>query len=235
VKVHEILSEDGRIVKGVNTTTDVGVGQIPIEAKKFGNTVDRDGHPPTLSTKVKGKSTNVLYNLGLTECARRTDEGVGRGVAYLFDIIFNKGLNIKTAGSKALEYIHKLQDMIRKRPPEQLDLFKPTSPKTVRDLSPEEATQIDNLLSTLDDQAKIYDDLIKNGKPTKDIEAYMRRTLLDIEDIRTGRFHTSSKPKSKISSEPDLDKQAKAVRKGRAVGQAQLDLDDLSRKGYPKE
>ena len=66
MRLHE-LNEDGRIVKGVNTTVDVGVGQIPIEAKKFGFNVDKDGHPPTLSTKVKGKSTNVLFNLGVLE------------------------------------------------------------------------------------------------------------------------------------------------------------------------
>ena len=57
----------GRIVKGVNTTPDVGVGEIPKQAAKFGNKVDKDGRPPTLSSKVKGKSTNVLFNLGLTE------------------------------------------------------------------------------------------------------------------------------------------------------------------------
>jgi len=59
------MDEDGRIVKGVNTTPDVDVNQIPKEAGKFGNKVDKDGRPPTLSTKVKGKSTNVLFNLGM--------------------------------------------------------------------------------------------------------------------------------------------------------------------------
>ena len=59
--------EWGKIVKGVNTTPDVGVDQIPIEAAKFGNKVDKNGVPPSMSTKVKGKSTNVLFNLGLTE------------------------------------------------------------------------------------------------------------------------------------------------------------------------
>ena len=59
--------EWGRIVKGVNTTPDVSTNEIPRQAKKFGNTVDKDGRPPTLSKKVKGKSTNVLFNLGLTE------------------------------------------------------------------------------------------------------------------------------------------------------------------------
>ncbi|MDC6481020.1 hypothetical protein PQZ46_00555 [bacterium] len=61
------LYEDGRIVKGVNTTVDVGPDEIKIQAAKFGNTVDKDGRPPTLSKKVKGKSTNVLFNLGMTE------------------------------------------------------------------------------------------------------------------------------------------------------------------------
>ena len=57
----------GRIIKGVNTTVDVGVDQTSIEASKFGNKVDKDGKPPTLSSKVKGASTNVAFNLGLTE------------------------------------------------------------------------------------------------------------------------------------------------------------------------
>ena len=61
------LLEHGRIVKGVNTTVDVGVDEIKTQAAKFGNTVDKDGRPPTLSKKVKGSSTNVLFNLGLTE------------------------------------------------------------------------------------------------------------------------------------------------------------------------
>ena len=66
MKISDLL-EDGRIVKGVNTTPDVGPNEITKQAKKFGNTVDKDGRPPTLSKKVKGKSTNVLFNLGLAE------------------------------------------------------------------------------------------------------------------------------------------------------------------------
>jgi len=73
MRYKDLLSEDGRIVKGVNTTVDVGVNQIPIEASKFGNTVTKDGRPPTLSKKVKGKSTNVLYNLGLAESVTKQD------------------------------------------------------------------------------------------------------------------------------------------------------------------
>lgn len=65
--MNESLNEDGRIVKGVNTTVDVGPNEIKTQAAKFGNTVDKDGRPPTINKKIKGKSTNVLYNLGLTE------------------------------------------------------------------------------------------------------------------------------------------------------------------------
>lgn len=35
----------GRVVKGVNTTVDVGVDEIIKQVKKFGNDVDRDGKP----------------------------------------------------------------------------------------------------------------------------------------------------------------------------------------------
>ena len=61
------LYEDGRIVKGVNTTVDVGPDEIKKQAAKFGNTVDKDGRPPTLSKRVKGSRTNVLFNFGMTE------------------------------------------------------------------------------------------------------------------------------------------------------------------------
>ena len=66
MKMRDLL-EDGRIVKGVNTTVDVDTDEIKTQAAKFGNNVDKDGRPPTLSRKVKGSSTNVAFNLGLTE------------------------------------------------------------------------------------------------------------------------------------------------------------------------
>jgi len=56
----------GRITKQ-NQTVDVGPKEITKQAAKFGNKVDKDGRPPTLSKKVKGSSTNVLFNLGLAE------------------------------------------------------------------------------------------------------------------------------------------------------------------------
>jgi hypothetical protein len=54
----------GRITKQ-NQTQDVGPQEIKKQAAKFGNTVDRDGRPPSLSKKTKGSKTNVLFNLGL--------------------------------------------------------------------------------------------------------------------------------------------------------------------------
>lgn len=39
------LKEEGKIVKGVNTTVDVGVDEIKKQAKKFGNAVKTDGTP----------------------------------------------------------------------------------------------------------------------------------------------------------------------------------------------
>ena len=62
------LNEDGKIVKGVNTTTDVGTDQTSIEAKKLGFKVNKDGYPPELHSKAKKNSKpNTLYNLGLAE------------------------------------------------------------------------------------------------------------------------------------------------------------------------
>ena len=65
MKFEDLLNEDGRIVKGVNTTVDVDVDEIPRQAEKFGNKVDRNGFPPVLKSKERGSSTNVLSNLGI--------------------------------------------------------------------------------------------------------------------------------------------------------------------------
>jgi len=66
MKIHEITEGVGRITKQ-NQTVDVGPDEVTKQAAKFGNKVDKDGRPPTLSKRVKGKSTNVLFNLGLAE------------------------------------------------------------------------------------------------------------------------------------------------------------------------
>jgi|TARA_Y100000385_G_C13088240_1_gene637440 hypothetical protein len=43
--IRSLINEDGRIVKGVNTTVDVDVDQTRVEAGKFGNDVSIDGKP----------------------------------------------------------------------------------------------------------------------------------------------------------------------------------------------
>lgn len=55
------MNEDGRIVKGINTTVDVGPNEIKIQSAKFGNRVDKDGNPPSLRTD--GKVTEETYTL----------------------------------------------------------------------------------------------------------------------------------------------------------------------------
>ena len=66
MKIRDITEGVGRITKQ-NQTVDVGPDEVTKQAAKFGNKVDKDGRPPTLSKRVKGKSTNVLFNLGLAE------------------------------------------------------------------------------------------------------------------------------------------------------------------------
>ena len=46
-----------REYNSLNITVDVDTDEIKTQAAKFGNTVDKDGRPPTLSKKVKGSST----------------------------------------------------------------------------------------------------------------------------------------------------------------------------------
>ena len=65
MRLYEIA---GRVVKGVNTTPDVGVDAVKKQAAKFGNRVDRDGRPPLLNSRAtKNTSPNRAWNLGLGE------------------------------------------------------------------------------------------------------------------------------------------------------------------------
>jgi len=60
MKVLEIISEDGRIVPGVNTTVDVKPGETERQAKKFfGGT----GKPKSLG--IPGATPNQAFNLGM--------------------------------------------------------------------------------------------------------------------------------------------------------------------------
>jgi hypothetical protein len=53
ININDVINEDGRIVKGVNTTVDVGPDEIKTQSAKFGNRVDKDGLPPFLRTDGK--------------------------------------------------------------------------------------------------------------------------------------------------------------------------------------
>ena len=53
------IDEDGRIVKGVNTTVDVGPEEIKKQSAKFGNKVDKDGFPPHLRTDGRGSGSTI--------------------------------------------------------------------------------------------------------------------------------------------------------------------------------
>lgn len=67
-KVIGPLWEDGRVVKGVNTTVDVKPGETRRQAAKFGNKLNNKNEPPLLHSKARKNSTpHVLSNLGLTE------------------------------------------------------------------------------------------------------------------------------------------------------------------------
>ena len=58
------LTEDGRIVKGVNTTPDVQPGETERQAKKL-FPMNKNGKPQSLG--VPGATPNQAFNLGLTE------------------------------------------------------------------------------------------------------------------------------------------------------------------------
>lgn len=112
--------EWGRIVKGVNTTPDVGVDEIPRQAKKFGNSVSKDGVPPTLSKKVKGKSTNVLFNLGLAEGYKlklERDENID--VLHIVDTKTKKRIEVRGKKNYETNYdpkdkLHQVLDRVGK-------------------------------------------------------------------------------------------------------------------------
>jgi len=102
MKIAEILNEDGRIVKGVNTTIDVDTDEIKTQAAKFGNSVDKDGRPPTLGKRVKGSKTNVLFNLGLAEGIKlRLERDDEIDVLHIMDT--NNKHRIEVRGKKGYE------------------------------------------------------------------------------------------------------------------------------------
>jgi hypothetical protein len=78
------VNEDGRIVRGVNTTVDVGVDQTRIEAAKFGNRVTRDGFPPTLTSNGKRQAVEER-RADPVNLAKRTAKIYGKEKDYGYD------------------------------------------------------------------------------------------------------------------------------------------------------
>ena len=189
MKVYEVLQEDGRIVKGVNTTVDVGPNEIKTQAAKFGNTVDKDGKPPTLSKKVKGKSTNVLFNLGLAEGYKlklERDEEID--VLHIVDTKTKKRIEVRgkkgyeTDGYDPQDKLHQVLDKVG-RSANVSELMNgnvvsinPKHPqgadaeKTAKDVLTTEAKSADLYHSTHDDESFV--NILKSGaiKPNFDHE-----------------------------------------------------------------
>jgi len=68
MKVNEIVTEQGVIVKGVNTTVDVQPGETERQAAKL-FPMNKGGKPASLINDKVRKNSNphVLFNMGLTE------------------------------------------------------------------------------------------------------------------------------------------------------------------------
>ena len=96
----------GRIVKGVNTTPDVGINQTSIEAAKLGSKL-KNGRPPLLhKTASKNSDPNTLSNLGVAEEKINERGGIsvplsGGGRA---DVIAHRPLKIKKSTPGRLCY-----------------------------------------------------------------------------------------------------------------------------------
>lgn len=86
MKITELF-EDGRIVKGVNTTVDVGVNEIPRQAAKYGNRVTKDGFPPVLDPS--GKVPRVVESAYIANLSPKMIRSISlsEGVYYGRDIL----------------------------------------------------------------------------------------------------------------------------------------------------
>ncbi|MFW6046488.1 MAG: hypothetical protein ACOCP4_01710 [Candidatus Woesearchaeota archaeon] len=90
MKISDINESVGLIIQDVNTTQDVSVNEIQIQAKKFGNQVDKKGKPRyTMSqletlglTKYKQLFNEAVYdgNIGAMEVFRFFNEAKKKGI-----------------------------------------------------------------------------------------------------------------------------------------------------------
>jgi hypothetical protein len=119
MNIHEIIVEHGRVVKGVNTTADVGTDEIKTQAAKFGFNVDKDGRPPQLAKKTKGANSNVAFNLGLTEGYQlklERDENID--VLHIMDTKTKKRIEVRgkkgyeTDGYDPQDKLHQVLDKV---------------------------------------------------------------------------------------------------------------------------
>lgn len=70
-----VKENGGRIVRGVNTTCDVGVDEIQRQAAKFGNRVDRDGRPAEeMQEGIFSRKENPKVSTDRIERAIRSDD-----------------------------------------------------------------------------------------------------------------------------------------------------------------
>jgi len=108
------LYEDGRIVKGVNTTPDVDTNSISKETAKFGSKVDKDGRPPVINSKAAKNSTpNKLANLGLAESRFTPMEmAIMEGGHSLEDYVTESDLLVQQYSTNSLlKFLKKLSDL----------------------------------------------------------------------------------------------------------------------------
>jgi GNAT superfamily N-acetyltransferase len=114
------VNEDGKIVKGVNTTADVKPGETQRQAAKFGNKLNSKGEPPLLNAKArKNSSPHVLANLGLAEAAQDvTAFGVDATTSETDDMIVLDQVKARDrgtgAGTKYMQELTQYADIVGK-------------------------------------------------------------------------------------------------------------------------
>jgi hypothetical protein len=85
MKFEDILNEDGRIVKGVNTTVDVGPNEIQTQAAKWGYDVTKDGFAPTLSSNGKEAPRYTAAEWAIIEGGHTLHEQESKPKLFDFD------------------------------------------------------------------------------------------------------------------------------------------------------
>lgn len=128
MKIQELF-EDGRIVKGVNTTVDVGVNQTKIESAKFGNRVTRDGFPPVLNANGKLNEGLSAYQQAIIEGGHTLDDPRFSFLRELQEVELDEGikdtlrklamigsLGATVAGGVATKQAY--DDLYKNKPPE---------------------------------------------------------------------------------------------------------------------